>query len=65
MHSFCTIRWTFNKNGHYDGPVNDLSPTCPPLLLIIESAERLDVLPEHQDVMRNRAADIEVEFVYQ
>jgi len=45
MHSFCTIRWMFNKNGQCDGPVNGLSPTCPPLLLIIESTKRLAVLP--------------------
>jgi hypothetical protein len=33
MLSFRAIRWMPSKNGHYDGPVNALSPAYPPALL--------------------------------
>jgi hypothetical protein len=46
MHNLCTIRWMLNNNGHYDGPVNDLSPSYPPLLLIIERVKRRLSYPE-------------------
>ena len=41
--------------------MNGLSPSYPPLLLIIESAKRRLSCPELQSLMRKRAADIEAE----